>query len=327
MYYTIRHTTEFRYSASVSASVMEVRKQPRSEGGQRCRNFQLQINPIARVMAYRDHLGNVIHHFDVPGLHRELTIAATSLVEIAAPEPLPAALEGDGWSNLDALVELGDYWEMLGPSHFAQPTDLLRSFASEIRLERGSDPLSTLRELTATIRDKFEYVQQSTRVNSPIDDALTTRRGVCQDFTHIMLALVRELRIPCRYVSGYLFHPREDLDRSTQDATHAWVEARLPELGWIGFDPTNNSIAGERHIRTAIGRDYADVPPTRGVFKGEAETELGVAVEVLPSEAPPPETEVLPATNWVTLDPEDQQQQQQQRKVQSPNSKVEGAKS
>ncbi|MBA3441520.1 MAG: transglutaminase family protein [Pyrinomonadaceae bacterium] len=313
MYYTIRHTTEFRYSAPVSASIMEVRKQPRSEGGQRCRNFQLQINPIARIMAYRDHLGNIIHHFDVPGSHTELTIAATSFVELNVLPTLPTTLNGDTWSELDRIIQASDYWEMLLPSHYAQPTALLRSFARELRLERGSDPLSTLRELTASIREKLDYVPQSTRVNSPIDDALSTRRGVCQDFAHIMLALVRELGIPCRYVSGYLFHRREDNDRSTPDATHAWIEALLPELGWVGFDPTNNSMTGDRHIRTAVGRDYADVPPTRGVFKGEAETELGVAVEVLPSEAPPPETEVLPATNWVTLDPEDQQQQQQQQ--------------
>lgn len=299
---------------------MEVRKQPRNDGGQRCRNFQLQINPIARIMAYRDHLANVIHHFDVPGSHTELSIAATALVEINAPPPLPRALDGDAWDKLDAMTGASDYWEMLLPSHYVQPTDLLRTFARELRLGRQSDPLNTLRELTAAIREKLDYVPQSTRVNSPIDDALSTRRGVCQDFAHIMLALVRELRIPCRYVSGYLYHRREDNDRSTPDATHAWVEALLPELGWVGFDPTNNLAAGDRHIRTAVGRDYADVPPTRGVFKGEAETELGVAVEVSPSEAPPPETEVLPATNWVTLDPEDQQQQQQQRRVVSPKS-------
>jgi transglutaminase-like putative cysteine protease len=103
---------------------------------------------------------------------------------------------------------------------------------------------------------------------------------VCQDYTHIMIALVRELGIPCRYVSGYLYHRRDDTSSSAPDATHAWVEALLPGLGWVGFDPTNNTPVAERHIRVAVGRDYADVPPTRGVFKGQADTELGVAVQV-----------------------------------------------
>ena len=105
-------------------------------------------------------------------------------------------------------------------------------------------------------------------------DAIETRQGVCQDFAHIMIALVRRLKIPCRYVSGYLYRRAQDHDRSVVDATHAWVEAFLPPLGWVGFDPTNCLLAGDRHIRTAIGRDYADVPPTRGIFRGHTPSEL-----------------------------------------------------
>src|SRR5260370_971135 len=131
---------------------------------------------------------------------------------------------------------------------------------------------------------------------------LKERRGVCQDFAHIMTTLVRELRIACRYVSGYLFHRAEDQDRSAADATHAWVEALLPGLGWVGFDPTNNLVAGERHIRVAIGRDYGDVPPTRGVFKGEAKSELSVAVQVSPSSGPLPEDKLPASTNWLVAD-------------------------
>jgi transglutaminase-like putative cysteine protease len=142
-----------------------------------------------------------------------------------------------------------------------------------------------LRELTTHIYEAFEYAPDTTKVDSSVDDALRARKGVCQDFTHIMLALVRPLGIPCRYVSGYLFH--QNGARSSEDASHAWVEALLPTLGWVGFDPTNNLIAGERHIRVAIGRDYADVPPTRGVFKGNAETELSVGVRVSLAEQAP----------------------------------------
>src|SRR4030095_5760980 len=107
------------------------------------------------------------------------------------------------------------------------------------------------------------------------------------------------MAFPCRYVSGYLFHRAEDHDRSAADATHAWVEARLPELGWIGFDPTNALVAGERHIRVAIGRDYSDVPPTRGVFKGEDNTELSVAVQVAPADEPMPDDKLPAASVWL----------------------------
>ena len=173
--------------------------------------------------------------------------------------------------------------------------------------------MTLLREINGALHDAFDYAPQTTKVDSLIDDALRTRKGVCQDFAHIMIALVRALGIPCRYVSGYLFHRLETQDRSAQDATHAWVEALLPGLGWVGFDPTNNLLACERHIRTAIGRDYADVPPTRGIFKGEAESDLSVAVQVKPFEGPLPE---LPAPAFEPLpmvdDVEQMQQQQQQ---------------
>ena len=139
-----------------------------------------------------------------------------------------------------------------------------------------------LRQLTASLFNAFAYEPQSTRVDSPIDDALKSRQGVCQDFAHVMIALVRTMGVPCRYVSGYLFHRADDHDRSTDGATHAWAEALLPDLGWVGFDPTNNLIASDRHVRVAVGRDYDDVPPTRGVYQGTSgvRAELAVAVTV-----------------------------------------------
>ncbi len=146
-------------------------------------------------------------------------------------------------------------------------------------------PLTVLRDLNRAIYQTFEYVPQSTRVDSPIDEALRLRKGVCQDYAHIMITLVRHLRIPCRYVSGYLFQQHRNLERSPSDAMHAWVEAYLPNLGWVGFDPTNDTLADERHVRVAVGRDYADVPPTHGVFRGNAGSELSVIVRLAPSQA------------------------------------------
>jgi transglutaminase-like putative cysteine protease len=128
-----------------------------------------------------------------------------------------------------------------------------------------------------------------------------------------MIALARDLGIPCRYVSGYLFHRVEDHDRSAANATHAWVEAYLPGLGWIGFDPTNNLVAAERHIRVAVGRDYEDVPPTKGVFQGDARSELSVSVQVEPSEAPIPQELSLPIIEGQLTQEQNQYQQQQQQ--------------
>ena len=318
MHYSIRHLTKFRYSAPISESSMELRMQPRTEGVQHCVWFDLSIKPRTRLTSYRDLLGNLVHHFDLPGHHTQLAIKAEAVVDIA-PQTFPESLGAEAWQELDALVADGDYWEMLMPSRFASPTDLLGKLARELDVRRRDDPLVLLRELTAALGEAFEYAPQTTTVDSLIDEALRNRRGVCQDFAHIMIALLRGVRIPCRYVSGYLFHRVEDHDRSAEDATHAWVEALLPGLGWVGFDPTNNLIASERHIRVAIGRDYGDVPPTRGVFKGEAKSELSVAVQVSPSNAPLPEDKFPANANWLAADrgePEEPDYEQQQRQQQ-----------
>ena len=320
MIYSVRHITNFAYTPAIRESVMEVRVQPRSEAHQRCLTFSLDASPSANVNVYRDYLANTIHHFDIPGRHAQLKITAQALVEVSAP-PAPQASDVGSWEELDTLVAEGDFWEMLLPSHYAHPTEMLQTLASEIGMERRGNPLELLLEMNEAIYKAFTYVPNSTQVDSPIDDALRTRQGVCQDISHIMIALVRQLRIPCRYVSGYLFHGKNGHDdRSPEGATHAWLEVFLPGPGWVAFDPTNSRIGGERHIRVAIGRDYADVPPTRGVYKGEAESELSVTVVVAPSEAPLPE-ELPPATvirskpvNLSSLQDfhfEQQQQQQQ----------------
>lgn len=267
---------------------------PRTEAEQRCLSFQLFVDPKTRVHMYRDYHGNSIHHFNVPAKHLELRIVAEALVEIEPPPELPQALTPESWAALDAEVAAGDYWEMLMPSTFAQPGQGLLSLVEPLRVSRRDDPLTFLRELNVGIYEWFEYAPKSTRVDSPIDHAIEARKGVCQDFAHIMTALVRHVRIPCRYVSGYMYPRSEHKDRSPESATHAWVEALLPGLGWVGFDPTNNVLARSRHIRTAIGRDYADVPPTKGIFKGATESQLSVSVQVSPSKAPPPpESEIL----------------------------------
>lgn len=286
MRYTIRHLTQYRYTAPVAESVTEARMQPSTTAYQQCLAFRLQVRPAATVFSYTDHLGNIVHHFSQPGQHKELSIQAESEVLVAPRPPLPPALAPDAWARIDAAVAGGQHWDFVIPSEQTGPTAPLASLAAELGIERRGDPLTVLLGLNQAIHRAFAYEAKSTQVDSPIDEALTHRRGVCQDFSHVMLALARNyLRIPCRYVSGYL-HPRRD-DASAAAATHAWVEAWLLDLGWVGFDPTNNVLAGERHIQVAVGRDYQDVPPTRGVLKGSGGSELTVSVRVRPAPAAP----------------------------------------
>jgi len=323
MRYTVRHVTRFTYESPISESVMEVRMQPRSDAMQRCHHFSLTTTPASRVMMYQDSDGNIVHHFNIPARHSRMAVTAETLVECDEPKPLPDEIGADAWSETYDIASSGEAWGYLSPSTFTQPTQLLDAFTKEARIERGSDPLVTLRRLMSEMAARFEYRKSSTRVDSPIDDALQARKGVCQDFAHIFISIARQLGIPTRYVSGYLFHDPSHTDRSGEGATHAWVESLLPGLGWVGFDPTNNIVVGERHIRVAIGRDYADVPPTRGVYKGvsNVKSELAVSVRVGPARSLLA-GEIVPFTPWMSRDAtpplretegSDIQQQQQQQ--------------
>jgi transglutaminase-like putative cysteine protease len=316
MFYAIRHFTRYRYSHLVWQSMMEVRMHPRSEGSQRCFVFQLSVNPRARIFGYTDSYGNLVHHFDLPARHGQLTIISDALVNIEGQPAVRESMAYEAWEELEQLIEKNDYWDMLMPSHFARSSPELEDLAREIGVAERKDrsPLAFLQDISSGVHRSFSYVKKSTSVNSPIEHALKSRQGVCQDFAHIMIALVRNAGIPCRYVSGYLYHnhnPGSGTEHPSADgATHAWIEALMPGVGWVGFDPTTNRLAGGQHIRTAIGRDYADVPPTMGVMKGKAETQLQVRVRVTPSQAVlPPDEEFAADEEWSQFLEEDQQTQ------------------
>ena len=320
--YVIRHTNSFTYTAPISESMMEARMQPRGDGRQRCLRFELTTQPLAHVFAFQDSWGNVVHHFDIPGRHTRLSITADAVVEMVPGMDVPERLPREAWDALDSMAATGEHWESLQFSRFARETPLLAELAEELQWRRDVDPLTLMRRLNYGLFHLFTYAPRTTRVDSPIDEALKARAGVCQDLTHIMIALARRIGIPCRYVSGYLFQNPQGLDRSTEGATHAWAEAFLPGLGWVGFDPTNDALAAGRHVRVAVGRDYGDVPPTRGVFRGWAGSELGVLVTVSLGDEPAKPEKTPPMTKWITpetgdpseaIEPGQQQQQQQQQ--------------
>jgi transglutaminase-like putative cysteine protease len=291
----IRHVTQYRYASPVRESVMEVWMQPQKSARQRLVSFDLDLDPPAQVFSYADSFGNAVYHFDVPQPHDALIITARSAVETQAPPALPDALDMGEWDRLRSDFLRGECFDYLRPHGFARETDALRRYMADHDIDglRQRDPLSALKTLNGTIYDSFAYEAGVTRADSPIDDVLKARKGVCQDFAHVMIAICRSWGIPARYVSGYLFTDRKHGDRSDPDATHAWVEVFLPSVRWIGFDPTNNTPATERHVACAIGRDYSDVPPSRGVYKGDAESQLAVGVSVRKARAAMTEPEFL----------------------------------
>lgn len=291
----VRHVTQYHYERAVRESVMELRMQPRKSAGQRLISFELDLEPRAQIFSYADNFGNAVYHFDVPQPHDNLRIEARSAVETQPDLVLPEGVDQGEWDRLRSDFVRGECFDFLQPHGFVVFTQALQTFIAEKNLDalRLKDPLTAVLALNQIIYDAFDYTPGVTTADSPIDLALGVGRGVCQDFAHIMLAICRRWGIPARYVSGYLFTDRQHGDRSDPDATHAWVEVFLPTLRWIGLDPTNNSIAGERHIAVAIGRDYADVPPSLGVYKGEADSQLGVAVSVGKARAALAEPEFL----------------------------------
>lgn len=284
--YQIRHVTRHRYETAVSESVMEVRKKPLSNGQQRCLNFKLEVEPGATIFSYLEDIGNTVHHFNVPQPHRELSVTAEAMVEVKKFSGLPESVDASAWDKLSVQSEDPDLLDYLLASPLIPFTESMRAFHRSVAPQEGEDPLSFLRRLNSVIASRFAYVQLSTQVDSPIDEALESEQGVCQDFAHIMVGAARLSGIPARYVSGYLFHRQGAEDRSVADASHAWMEAYIPELGWVGFDPTNNILAEGRHIQACLGRDYKDVPPTRGVYRGNSPSELSVAVQVHPADLP-----------------------------------------
>jgi transglutaminase-like putative cysteine protease len=315
--YSIRHLTTFDYHAPIAESVMELRMRPATTGVQRCLQFEVSVEPEARVFAFQDSRGNWIHHFSVPQKHQRLTIATQAQVDLDAPAALPQSLPHQAWAEVDREAAGGEDWDFRHESAFTPFSEALIGFAGPLGPARDADPLSAVRGVMGAIHREFEYAPKSTRVDSPIDEALAARRGVCQDFSHIMLAMLRRLGLPCRYVSGYIA-PR-DVDRigsrSSPIATHAWVEVKLPDVGWIGLDPTNNSEAGTRHIRVGVGRDYADVPPTRGVFKGRSSSTLSVSVGISAGDSLPTIDPAVMQVQW-TREQEPQPAADRQRRMQ-----------
>jgi len=257
---------------------MEVRMRPREGAGQTCAQFSLSIEPRAAVSEYVDHFGNSVAAFTLPRPHETLEIRAEATVDVS---PTAGGARRDAsWDDVAALKRDREQHMWLAASHYARTSPTLEAFAKEAAPDASLSPELWLTALRDRLTELLRYTPNSTQADSPIEHCLEQRAGVCQDFAHIFIALARRQGVPCRYVSGYLFHREGDAEVSGEDATHAWAEGFVPGVGWTGFDAANAMEVGERYIRIAVGRDYHDVPPTRGVYRGGATRRQVVQVRV-----------------------------------------------
>ena len=270
----IRHTTVFRYAELINEAYTEMRLRPLETAGQRCYRFSLTTEPRGEVMSYLDRYGNQVHHFDTLQSHQQVVVTASSDVET------PSSFRPE-FQELPPL----DRYDFLAPTDYAPGNGRIGEFARGHLV--ADDPLRTARGLMDAIYRRLVYDPEATDVKTRAPEVLEIGRGVCQDFAHLMLAATRCLGIPARYVSGYLYSPQVVNERKeagiaipANAASHAWVDVYLENHGWLSLDPTHNCEQTAEYVRVATGRDYADVPPTRGIYKGSAREELEVRVEV-----------------------------------------------
>jgi len=260
----IEHKTTFTYDEPITEAYTEMRLKPGDDGGQHCLSFSLVTEPRGQVMQYLDRYGNDVRHFDVLMAHQSVSVTATS--EVLTPDQLilPAR----------ELTPLDEH-DYLMPTSYSPLTEPMRAFTEPLII--AGDPLASANAIMNAIFTRFKYQPGATDVQTTADQVLELQRGVCQDFAHVMIAACRWAGIPCRYVSGYLYDPKLEGDNA---ASHAWVDVFIPDTGWLAFDPTHNCQQSASYVRVGIGRDYADVPPTRGTYKGNCKERLDVKVGV-----------------------------------------------
>jgi transglutaminase-like putative cysteine protease len=268
----------YRYPEKIHESYTIVHLQPRSDATQYCTKYDLNVAPRARIFSYADRYGNDVQHFAVLPDHDVLSVVARSTV-ITVRSDLPQFTAPARRRDLTSDPALTWLYDELHESDYVVFGPGLRAFAAEVGEPGDDDLVAWFLHAGSAFKEKFTYNKEATSVSTTIDESVRLRAGVCQDYAHILIGLVRLAGIPARYVSGYLFSGQEDSVLGA-DASHAWCEAYLPPHGWVGYDPTNDTLIDERFVRIATGRDYRDVSPVRGVYKGASRSTMSVNVAV-----------------------------------------------
>jgi transglutaminase-like putative cysteine protease len=287
MTYHITHRTLYEYAAPVSVSQHVARLEPLSTSVQDRESFSMQIFPEPALRKERrDYFGNQLCLFSIQEVHQELEIVTHSRVTVQ-PTPLLPVTSSPAWETVAELFRDPVSPEVVPPYEFVFDSPQVRaslelaayarqSFAADLPLLVG------VMDLNRRIFTDFKYDPEATTVATPLETVLQNRRGVCQDFAHLGIAMLRSLGLPARYVSGYLrTHPRAGEPRLVgADASHAWFSVFCPGPGWVDFDPTNNCLPGAEHITVAYGRDFGDVSPVAGILTGGGQHEVKVSVDV-----------------------------------------------
>jgi len=289
MKYRVRHVTEYMYSEAVTTSHHELHLLPRATPGQTVADESLTISPDPALRRDRlDWFGNPATHLAIHSRHTRLAVTSTFVVDVdRAPVPDDAGTweAARDWVRGAADAEARETLDMALPSARAVPSAAARAFA-EPSFAPGRPLAEAARDLMHRIHTEFTYDPVATDVATSVDEVLRGRRGVCQDFAHVQLACLRAFGLAARYVSGYLVthHAPDEKTLIGADASHAWVSVRLPGGAWLDLDPTNDVVPTDRHIAIAVGRDFGDVTPMRGVLLGGGRHELIVGVDVSPVE-------------------------------------------
>ncbi len=290
MRYRIIHRTTYTYESPVTVCHYLARLAPRSLPGQECPWHEIHIRPEPVERATRlDYFGNASLYFEIEGSHSQLEVISRSLVEVNSPDPIDP-LATPPWEEIRDACQSGAWSPVSPASELACPSPLVPvgpDFAGYAlpSFPVGRPVLDAISDLNRRIYEDFLFDPAATDIATPVAQVLQQRRGVCQDFAQLMIACLRSLGLPARYVSGYLETepPPGEEKLVGADASHAWVSVFCGErIGWVDADPTNNVLPSERHITLAWGRDFADVSPLRGVTIGSGEQRLQVAVDVLP---------------------------------------------
>jgi transglutaminase-like putative cysteine protease len=280
MLLSIRHRTELSYSARISETMMELRMAPRSDAHQTLRGFGLAVGPHAQLFEHADWLGNRVHVFSVVDFHDRAVILAESAVDMHPQYPQLESL-ADVFPFRPNDHRLLEFLQFQGP---ITPDSRLEEIARALGLYEARRVGAVLSRVATASRERLRYEKGVTSSATTLSQVLDQGGGVCQDFAHLAIALLRTVGVPARYVSGYLHRETGPAELET----HAWCEAFVPNAGWVAIDPTHSRVAGKEHITVGMGRSYADVPPNRGVFRGDAKESIKVSVQIERVSAVPP---------------------------------------